>query len=100
MDRTRITQQTTTALPLRGELTAHDAPGPRTLAPGSFDGRLQRALEGPGWNLLRPAVDFLLLCTALVISLGGVHATLHPPALRAPLLVLPLLVMLMFYLRG
>ncbi len=100
MDRTRITQQTTTALPLRGELTTHDAPGPRALAAGSFDGRLQRALEGPGWNLLRPAVDFLLLCTALVISLGGVQATLHPPAVRAPLLVLPLLVMLLFYLRG
>jgi exopolysaccharide biosynthesis polyprenyl glycosylphosphotransferase len=99
MDRTHITQQTTATLPLRGELT-HDAPGPRALSGGRFGGRLQWALEGPGWNVVRPAVDFLLLCVALVIAMGGVHATLHPSAVLAPLLALPLLVMLVFYLRG
>ncbi|MGO8907327.1 MAG: exopolysaccharide biosynthesis polyprenyl glycosylphosphotransferase [Solirubrobacteraceae bacterium] len=99
MDRTHITQQTTATLPLRGELT-HDAPGPRALSGGRFGGRLQWALEGPGWNVIRPAVDFLALCVALVVAMGGMRATLHPPALLAPLLALPLLVMLVFYLRG
>jgi exopolysaccharide biosynthesis polyprenyl glycosylphosphotransferase len=45
-------------------------------------------------------VDFLLLCVALVLALGGVHATLGVPAVRAPLLALPPLVMFLFYLRG
>ena len=51
MDQTRIAQQTSTALPLHGELT-HDAPSPRALLRGSFQGPLQWALEGPGWALL------------------------------------------------
>jgi exopolysaccharide biosynthesis polyprenyl glycosylphosphotransferase len=99
MDQTQITQQTSTTLPLRGELT-HDAPWPRTLRGGSFRGPLQWALEGSGWDVVRPSADFLLMCLAVVIAIGGVHGTLHPSALRAPLLVLPPFVMLLFYLRG
>src|SRR5271166_3234733 len=99
MDQTRVTQQTSTTLPLRGELT-HDAPAPRALWRGTFIGPLQWALEGRGWAVLRPTADFLLLCGALVIALGGVSATLHVPPVRAPLLVMPPLVMLLFYLRG
>jgi exopolysaccharide biosynthesis polyprenyl glycosylphosphotransferase len=99
MDSTRITQQTSTTLPLRGELT-HDAPTPRALWRGTFAGPLQWALEGPGWGIVRPAVDLLLLCAAVVIALGGVHATLHVSSVRAPLLALPPLTMLLFYLRG
>ncbi len=99
MDRTGITQQTSTSVALRGELT-HEAPSPRTLHVGTFSGPLQWALDGVGWSLLRPAVDFVLLCLAVVLALGGVHATLHPPDVRAPLLALPPLVLLLFYLRG
>jgi exopolysaccharide biosynthesis polyprenyl glycosylphosphotransferase len=99
MDRSRVTQQTSTTLPLRSRLT-HDAPWPKTLGPEAFRGPLQWALEGPGWTVLRQAVDFTLLCVAVVVAQGGVHAVLHTPAIRAPLLLLPPLVMLLFHLRG
>jgi exopolysaccharide biosynthesis polyprenyl glycosylphosphotransferase len=99
MDSPRITQQTSTTLPLRGELT-HDAPEPRTLWRASFKGPLQWALEGPGWGVLRTSTDFVLLWVAVVIALGGVNATLHVSSARAPLLALPPMVMVLFYLRG
>ena len=96
---TRISQQTSTTLPLRGELS-HDAPAPRALWPGTFSGPLQWVLEGPGWGIVRPAADLVLLCAAVVVALGGVDATLHVSSVRAPLLALPPLTMLLFYLRG
>jgi exopolysaccharide biosynthesis polyprenyl glycosylphosphotransferase len=99
MPRNPVTQQTTTTLPLRGEL-GRAAPLPRSLRGGTFGGNLQWALEGPGWRVLRPAVDLVLLCVAVVIAQGGVHATLHVDAIRAPILALPPIVMLLFYLRG
>jgi exopolysaccharide biosynthesis polyprenyl glycosylphosphotransferase len=99
MDQTRVTQQTSATLPLRGELS-HDAPAPRALSSGTFIGPLQWVLEGPGWGIVRPAVDFILLCAAVVLALGGVSATLNVPPVRAPLLALPPLVMMLFYLRG
>jgi len=99
MDRTRITQQTSTTLPLSGRLV-RDAPRPKALGTETFRGPLQWALEGSGWTLLRQALDFTLLCAAVVIAQGGVHAVLHTPAVRAPLLALPPLVMLLFHLRG
>ena len=58
---TNITQQTSTALPLQGEL-ARSAPQPVPQQRRMFAGRLQWALEGPGWSLLRPALDFVLVC--------------------------------------
>jgi exopolysaccharide biosynthesis polyprenyl glycosylphosphotransferase len=99
MDRTHITQQTSTTLPLRGERTL-DAPLPRSAARARFRGPLQWALEGPGWGLIMPALDFALLCVALVVALGGLDKTTSVPDDRAPLLALPLIVMLLFYLRG
>jgi exopolysaccharide biosynthesis polyprenyl glycosylphosphotransferase len=99
MDQPRITQQTSTTLPLTGKLT-HDAPHPKSLLDGTFGGRLQWALEGPGWGVLRPTVDFVLLCLAVIVTLGGMNATLHVSAVRASLLALPPLVMLLLYLRG
>jgi exopolysaccharide biosynthesis polyprenyl glycosylphosphotransferase len=99
MDRTRVTQQTSTTLPLRGELS-HDAPAPRTLSSASFRGFLQWALEGPGWGILRPTVDFVLLSIATIVALGGITDTLQVSLVRAPLLALPPVVMLLFYLRG
>jgi exopolysaccharide biosynthesis polyprenyl glycosylphosphotransferase len=99
MDPTHISQQTTTTLPLQGELS-RDAPAPKALRDGNFSGTLQWMLEGPGWGLLRPTVDFVLLVLAVVFALGGVNETLHPSALVAPVLALPFLVMLLLYLRG
>jgi exopolysaccharide biosynthesis polyprenyl glycosylphosphotransferase len=99
MSRTPVTRQTTTTLPLRGELD-RAAPSPRALEGGKFSGKLQWVLEGSGWGLLRLTVDFLLLCLAVVVAQGGVHTTLHVSAHRAPILALPPLVMLLFYLRG
>ncbi len=99
MDRTGITQQTSTTVALRGELT-HGAPSPRALRSGTFHGPLQWALEGPGWNLLRPVADFILLWLAVMLALGGLHATLYVSDVRAPLLALPPLVLMLFFLRG
>jgi exopolysaccharide biosynthesis polyprenyl glycosylphosphotransferase len=94
-----VSRQTSTSLPLSGTRT-RDAPRPLSPHSGSFSGTLQRLLEGSGWDILRPSADFVLLCLGVVIALGGVDATLHVPAVLAPLLALPPLVMLLFYLRG
>src|SRR6476646_10510157 len=100
MDRTGITQQTSTTVALRGELL-HGAPAPRALrVGGTFGGPLQWVLEGRGWRIVRPALDFLLLWIAVVISLGGIDATLHVSEVSAPLLALPPVVLSLFYLRG
>ena len=101
MDPPNISQQTSTTLPLTGQLpAARDAPGPKALRRGLFGGPLQWLLEGPGWNVLRPAVDFVLLYAAVILALGGVGAALHAPAMRVPLLFLPPLVMVLLYIRG
>ncbi len=97
MDRAQLTTQTSTTHPVRGEL-AYGAPPPQAAhRPAAFAGPLQWALEGPGSGVLRPALDFLLLCGAVVAALGG---TLHPSASRLPLLALPPLTVLLFALRG
>ncbi len=98
-DRSSVTQQTSTALPISSNGT-RVAPPPKALAPAAFDGWLQWTLEGAGWSLLRPATDFVLMCVAVVFALGGVHEALHTPAVTAPLLGLPPLVVLLFGLRG
>jgi exopolysaccharide biosynthesis polyprenyl glycosylphosphotransferase len=101
MDPPRISQQTSTTLPLTGQRpVARDAPGPKALRGGSFGGSLQWLLEGSGWSLLRPTVDFVLLCAAVVLALGGLQETLHVSASSAPLLAMAPLVMLLLYLRG
>jgi exopolysaccharide biosynthesis polyprenyl glycosylphosphotransferase len=99
-DTMRIAQQTTTSMPLNGSLApARDAPWHDAQAEG-FSGSLQWLLEGSGWDILRPSVDFVLLCLAVVFALGGVEATLHVSASEAPLLAMPPLVMGLLYLRG
>jgi exopolysaccharide biosynthesis polyprenyl glycosylphosphotransferase len=101
MDSPRITQQTSTSLPLSGSLpVARDAPQPHALRRATFKGSRQWLLEGRGWDVLRPTVDLVLLCSAVVVALGGVHATLYVPAVQVPLLLLPPLVMGLLYLRG
>jgi exopolysaccharide biosynthesis polyprenyl glycosylphosphotransferase len=100
MDRTEISQQTSTAVPLRGRELARGAPDPIAIGRLSFGGSLQWALEGAGWNVVRLAVDLVLLCTAVVFALGGVNSTLTVSANSAPLLAMPPLVLLLFYLRG
>jgi exopolysaccharide biosynthesis polyprenyl glycosylphosphotransferase len=98
----RLTPQTTTPpLPsVAGPAATRHAPRPRSAPAGIFHGPLQALLEEPGWGILRPAVDFVLLVLAVVAALGGLHATLHISAVRAPLLALPPLTMLLLYLRG
>jgi exopolysaccharide biosynthesis polyprenyl glycosylphosphotransferase len=96
---THITQQTSTALPLQGEL-GRAAPQPTPLQHRILAGRLQWALEGPGWSRLRLGLDFALTCIAVTVAMGGVQGVLHPDPLRLPLLAMPPLVMLLLYLRG
>jgi exopolysaccharide biosynthesis polyprenyl glycosylphosphotransferase len=99
MDRTQISQQTSTTLRLHhGQ--AGEAPGPKALASGNFRGPLEWALEGTGWALIRPAADFVLLYVAVIIAMGGVGSAVHAQAVNAPLLALPPVVMLLLYLRG
>lgn len=99
MDRTHITQQTSSAVSLRREL-AHEAPAPKALRRATFGGPLQWLLEGRGWNVLRPALDCVALCAAVAAALGGVGGVIHVSAQRAPLLALPAIVVALFYLRG
>jgi exopolysaccharide biosynthesis polyprenyl glycosylphosphotransferase len=99
MPRTPITQQTSTTLSLQGELS-RSAPQPKAIAGGAFGGPLQWMLDGAGWRVLRPTVDFLFVCLAVVIAQGGVHAAMYPSDVRMPLLLLPVFVLLLFYLRG
>jgi exopolysaccharide biosynthesis polyprenyl glycosylphosphotransferase len=101
MDSPRITQQTSTSLPLSGSLpVARDAPQPHALRRATFRGSRQWLLDGQGWGVLRPTVDFVLLWVAVVCALGGVGDVLHATAVRAPLLLLPPLVMGLLYVRG
>jgi exopolysaccharide biosynthesis polyprenyl glycosylphosphotransferase len=100
MDRARVTQQTTSStISLRSELV-HDAPSPRALRRGSFHGPLQWALEGSGWGIVRPAVDFLMVWVALLVALGGFSALGSIDSFRAPLLALPFVVVALFHFRG
>ncbi len=95
MSRMRVTQQTTTSLPVGASATRR-APYPLASHGGIFKGLPQRLLEEPGWSILRPTVDFVLLCAAVELALGGLSVT----AVQAPLLALPPLVMALFVLRG
>lgn len=100
MDRARVTEHTTSStISLRSEVL-HDAPSPRALRSGSFHGPLQWALEGPGWGLVRPVSDFVMVWVALIVALGGVSTIFHIDSHRAPLLVMPFLVVFLFYVRG
>jgi len=99
MERTHIAQQTSTAVALRGE-RAHDAPPPRALPRAAFSGPLQWSLEGRGWELLRPTVDFLVLCVAVALAVGGAERLGRVSSLQAPVLALPALVTALFYVRG
>jgi exopolysaccharide biosynthesis polyprenyl glycosylphosphotransferase len=101
MDTPRISQHTSTTLPLTGQLpVARDAPGPKALRGGIFGGPLQWLLEGQGWSVLRPTTDFVLLYAAVILALGGTNEALYASAAQAPLLLLPPLVMGLLYLRG
>ena len=101
MNGPRLTQQTTTpSLPLTRHPAARPVAGPRSARTGLFHGPLQLLLEEPGWNVVVPAIDLAMLFLAMVLALGGVHATLHPSAAAAPLLALPALTLLALYLRG
>jgi exopolysaccharide biosynthesis polyprenyl glycosylphosphotransferase len=57
---------------------------------------MQRLLEGSGWTVLPPAFDILMLSLALALALAGSGLT----QVRAPLLLLPPLVMALLFLRG
>jgi exopolysaccharide biosynthesis polyprenyl glycosylphosphotransferase len=96
-----ISQQTSTTLPLTGQLpVSRDAPVPHGVQSGVFQGPLQWMLEGAGWDILRPIVDLTLMYLGVLIALGGVSATLQVSTMSAPLLALPPIALLLLYLRG
>ncbi len=98
----RISQQTSTTLRLTDQLVVRRdlPPHPRHIELGEFSGLLQWLLEGPGWAALRSVVDFVLLCVAVAIALGGANAVLSASGTDVPLLAMPLLVMVLLFLRG
>jgi exopolysaccharide biosynthesis polyprenyl glycosylphosphotransferase len=101
MNGPRVTQQTTApSLPLTRHPAARHAPGPRSVYRRITRGPLQLLLEEPGWNVVVPVVDFVMLCAAVALALGGAQAAVHVPATSAPLLALPALTMVALYLRG
>jgi exopolysaccharide biosynthesis polyprenyl glycosylphosphotransferase len=77
----------------RPDLAASEPKPPYRTEPGSV---LQRLLEEPGWKIVSPIVDFVLLWFAVTVAQGGLSFT---PA-TAPLLALPPLTMVMFFLHG
>lgn len=99
MDSAQVSQQTSVSHPAHQEL-GRDAPLPAVLHLGSFRGPLQWVLEGRGHALVRPALDLVLLCSALLAAEGSFSAIVHPSRADACLLTLPALVMLSFSLRG
>ncbi len=99
MDPARVTQQTSSALSLRGEL-AHDAPTPRALRSAAFPVRCSgpsRARAGAScgrrWTWRSCASP------SSQPSAGCNRPFTYRPS-SAPLLALPPLVLLLFYLRG
>jgi len=52
------------------------------------------------WALIRPGGDFLLLCGALTLALGGINATTNISGLGMPLLMLPPLITCLAQARG
>jgi exopolysaccharide biosynthesis polyprenyl glycosylphosphotransferase len=97
----RISQQTSTTVPLTGQLpVSRDAPFPHHTQRGVFQGPLQWLFEGTGWNLLRPTVDLLIMSVGVIVALGGVGATFEVSTVSAPLLALPPIALLLLYLRG
>jgi exopolysaccharide biosynthesis polyprenyl glycosylphosphotransferase len=97
----RISQQTSTTLPLTGQIPVRrDAALPHGAQSVVFKGPLQWLLEGTGSNILRPTVDFLLTALGVVIAVGGFGATLHISGVSAPLLALPPIALFLLYLRG
>src|SRR5438552_1505871 len=99
MARPPVSQQTTTTLPLHAEL-ARVAPRPRTLGAARFSGSLQWALEGRGWGIIRPAVDLGMLLVAVMLARQATPSGHRASVLAGPILALPLIVLLLFYLRG
>jgi exopolysaccharide biosynthesis polyprenyl glycosylphosphotransferase len=97
----QISRQTTTSLPLTGQLPVRrDAPFPHSLQRGAFHGPLQWLLEGTGWGILRPSVDLLLMYVGVIAALGGPSAAFEVSAKSAPLLALPPIALALLYLRG
>ncbi len=104
MNGPRLTQQTTApSLPLTRHPAARHAPGPRSAHRGITSGPLQLLLEEPGWNVVVPVRGSSWgCCVPRWCSRNGRRQgrCATPPATSAPLLALPPLVMLLFYLRG
>ena len=94
-----ITQQTSATLPLSAEL-ARAAPEPQAASTAAFGGPLQWALEGGGWTLLRPAVDLLTVSAGVLLAQRSSIESGRVDPRQAPLLALPLVVPLLFYIRG
>jgi exopolysaccharide biosynthesis polyprenyl glycosylphosphotransferase len=100
MDRIEVTHQSSTSISLRGELSGDGATSPTALAQAGRFAPLNWALEGWGWDIIRPAADFVLLAVAVMIAVGGFDSFLHVSSLNAPLLALPPVAVILFYGRG
>ncbi|MHB8491981.1 MAG: exopolysaccharide biosynthesis polyprenyl glycosylphosphotransferase [Solirubrobacteraceae bacterium] len=106
MDRTmnfpKVTRQTNAStIPLNGQPAVPTRVielEPTRLADGG--GPLQWLLEGRGWDIIRPVVDLLAACVATLVALGGIGGAAQVSGRGAPLLALPVFVMILLYVRG
>lgn len=101
MSRTRISQQTSPIrLTRRLGVSQAFTQGTPTVQE-DVHGTLQWLLDGPGWTVLRPAVDFALLCVAVIVALGGAPTvTTGVPSADAPVLAMPVLITGSLLARG
>ncbi len=103
MNLPKVTRQTnTSSLPLA---TSQLSAGRRALQTEPTElvvagGPLQWLLEGRGWDILRPTVDLVATCVATVVAIVAAGSNQNFAVERAPLLALPVFVMLLLYMRG
>lgn len=102
MNRTHISEQTSSTTELAGRKGAGRAfTHARPAVQEDSHGTLQWLLDGPGWTVLRPAVDFVLLCAAVIVALGGApKLTPGIPSADTPVLAMPVLITGSLLARG
>jgi exopolysaccharide biosynthesis polyprenyl glycosylphosphotransferase len=99
----KVTRQTnTSSLPLASQLSTagRRAFQPEPVREEVATGPLQWLLEGTGWDILRPTVDIAAACAATAVAIFGFGSNDNFAVERAPLLALPIFVVLLLYIRG
>jgi exopolysaccharide biosynthesis polyprenyl glycosylphosphotransferase len=98
MERPQINSQVASPAQIHTQ-TGHTAPPPTPLPRPSVSGALQWLLQGKGLSLLRPSADLCFSAVAVLAAIGG-PAAVHRHSARTLLLLLPVLIVVVFYMQG